>query len=148
MRRAAPRIFLTTRDTPALCAGAASCTAPKFVICSTWDAQRGGLVWDFAIRGHLSVGIEGSDFSLRERSRRVAHDSDRLFTRPTLSRWSFALYDGSRAVRVLFNVITAVGVVLSIYRRFYLVGATIQLGRQSEWRWDDRVFDCHLRRQG
>lgn len=81
----------------------------------------GGLVWDFAIRGHLSVGIEGSDFSLRSVRAEWRTIPDRLFT-ADITR-SFALYDHAGS-RVLFNVITAWELFEHIPTD--LVGATIQ----------------------
>ncbi len=64
----------------------------------------GGLVWDFAIRGHLSVGIEGSDFSLQNCRAEWRTIPDRLFTADITQ--PFELHD-REGRRVSFNVITA-----------------------------------------
>jgi hypothetical protein len=40
----------------------------------------GGLVWDFTSRGHISVGIDGSDFSKKERRAEWRTIPERLFT--------------------------------------------------------------------
>lgn len=81
----------------------------------------GGLVWDFAIRGHLSVGVEGSDFNLRNCRAEWRTIPDRLFTADITQ--PFALY-GDEGERVLFNVITAWELFEHIPTD--LVGATIQ----------------------
>jgi 2-polyprenyl-3-methyl-5-hydroxy-6-metoxy-1,4-benzoquinol methylase len=81
----------------------------------------GGLVWDFAIRGHLSVGIEGSDFSLRNCRAEWRTIPDRLFTADITQ--PFELNDGEGR-RVLFNVITAWELFEHIPTD--LVGTTIQ----------------------
>jgi cyclopropane fatty-acyl-phospholipid synthase-like methyltransferase len=64
----------------------------------------GGLVWDFTRRGHLSVGLEGSDFSLREQRAAWRTIPDRLFTADIC--YPFYFTDRSNA-RVSFDVISA-----------------------------------------
>jgi 2-polyprenyl-3-methyl-5-hydroxy-6-metoxy-1,4-benzoquinol methylase len=64
----------------------------------------GGLVWDFTRRGHLSVGVEGSDFSLREQRAAWRTIPDRLFTADIC--YPFHFTDRSNA-RVSFDVISA-----------------------------------------
>jgi hypothetical protein len=64
----------------------------------------GGLVWDFAVRGHRSVGIEGSDFSLKSCRAEWRTIPDRLFTADITQ--PFGLYS-AEGERLLFNIITA-----------------------------------------
>ena len=64
----------------------------------------GGLVWDFTIRGHWSVGIEGSDFNLRNQRAEWRTIPDRLFTADITRPFALCDREGNH---VLFNVITA-----------------------------------------
>ena len=64
----------------------------------------GGLVWDFTLAGHLSVGVEGSDFNLRERRAEWRILPDRLFTADVCAPFQIRRDDGGP---VLFNLVTA-----------------------------------------
>jgi len=64
----------------------------------------GGLVWDFTLRGHLSVGIEGSDYSLREQRAEWRIIPNRLFTADISA--PFRVLD-EEDKPVLFNLVTA-----------------------------------------
>jgi hypothetical protein len=64
----------------------------------------GGLVLDFLLRGHESVGIEGSDFALREQRAEWRVIPRHLFTADITKPFSFSRADGSKA---RFDVITA-----------------------------------------
>lgn len=64
----------------------------------------GGLVWDFALRGHHSVGVEGSDYSLREQRAEWRTIPDRLFTADICYPFHFENLSGER---VLFDVMSA-----------------------------------------
>lgn len=64
----------------------------------------GGLVWDFTRRGHLSVGVEGSDYSLREQRVEWRTIPDRLFTADICYPFHFQDHSGQR---VIFDVISA-----------------------------------------
>jgi 2-polyprenyl-3-methyl-5-hydroxy-6-metoxy-1,4-benzoquinol methylase len=64
----------------------------------------GGLVWDFTHRGHSSVGVEGSDYSLREQRAAWRTIPDRLFTADIC--YPFHFTDRS-SQRVSFDVISA-----------------------------------------
>lgn len=64
----------------------------------------GGLVWDFTQRGHFSIGIEGSDWSLREQRAEWRTIPDRLFTADV--RHPFRIEDGSGRPQK-FDVVTA-----------------------------------------
>jgi hypothetical protein len=64
----------------------------------------GGLVWDFTLRGHVSAGLEGSDFNKKERRAEWRTIPDRLFTADL--RYPFRFVDES-GNPFDFNVITA-----------------------------------------
>lgn len=64
----------------------------------------GGLVWDFTRRGHSSVGVEGSDYSLREQRAAWRTIPDRLFTADIC--YPFFFTDRSNE-RVSFDVMSA-----------------------------------------
>ncbi|MGF1475444.1 MAG: class I SAM-dependent methyltransferase [Geminicoccaceae bacterium] len=64
----------------------------------------GGLVWDFAIRGHFSIGLEGSDYSLREQRAMWRLIPDRLFTADVRFPYRFEDPDGAP---IKFNLVTA-----------------------------------------
>lgn len=64
----------------------------------------GGLVWDFTQRGHLSVGIEGSDWCRRTQRAEWRTIPERLFTADV--RHPFRVEDGAGR-RQLFDVVTA-----------------------------------------
>ena len=64
----------------------------------------GGLVLDFLLRGHESVGIEGSDFAQREQRAEWRVIPRHLFTADITKPFSFGTADGARAK---FEVITA-----------------------------------------
>ncbi len=64
----------------------------------------GGLVWDFTCRGHWSVGVEGSDYSLREQRAYWRTIPDRLFTADIRYPFHFKDREGQQ---VLFDVISA-----------------------------------------
>jgi SAM-dependent methyltransferase len=65
----------------------------------------GGLVFDFTLRGHRAVGLEGSDYSKQRLRAEWRHLHDRLFTcdvtRP------FELIDSDSGRRMAFDLITA-----------------------------------------
>jgi SAM-dependent methyltransferase len=64
----------------------------------------GGLVLDFLLRGHDSVGVEGSDFALREQRAEWRTIPGRLFTGDITKPFWFRAADGSRSK---FDVMTA-----------------------------------------
>lgn len=64
----------------------------------------GGLVWDFSFAGHLSVGVEGSDFSRKEGRAEWRTIPDRLFTADVTH--PFEVRDAA-GERILFNLVTA-----------------------------------------
>jgi 2-polyprenyl-3-methyl-5-hydroxy-6-metoxy-1,4-benzoquinol methylase len=65
----------------------------------------GGLVWDFLIRGHEGVGLEGSDVSLRSQRAEWRHLPDNLFTCDATQPFQVRRGDSSQAAT--FQVITA-----------------------------------------
>lgn len=64
----------------------------------------GGLVWDFTRRGHFSVGVEGSDYSLREQRAEWRTIPDRLFTADI--RFPFH-FDDRHGQKVAFDIVSA-----------------------------------------
>jgi predicted TPR repeat methyltransferase len=64
----------------------------------------GGLVKDFLERGHFSVGVEGSDFSLKIKRAEWATIPDNLFTADITKPFSFVSSDGSP---IRFDIISA-----------------------------------------
>ena len=64
----------------------------------------GGLVWEFTLAGHLSVGVEGSDLNLREGRAEWRTIPDRLFTADVCAPFHIQGDDGNP---VLFNLVTA-----------------------------------------
>jgi len=64
----------------------------------------GGPVWDFHVAGHRSIGIEGSDFSLREKRAFWSLIPDRLFTADITRPFRVTNTDGTPNA---FQVITA-----------------------------------------
>ncbi len=64
----------------------------------------GGLVLDFLLRGHKSVGVEGSDFALREQRAEWRVIPRHLFTADMTKPFRFERRDGTR---MQFDVITA-----------------------------------------
>lgn len=64
----------------------------------------GGLVWDFTRRGHHSVGIEGSDYSLRDQRAEWRTIPDRLFTADICYPFHFEDQAGNT---IAFDIISA-----------------------------------------
>jgi SAM-dependent methyltransferase len=64
----------------------------------------GGLVLDFLLRGHVSVGVEGSDYSLREGRAEWRVIPGHLFTADVTEPFQLQDQDGRRAE---FDIITA-----------------------------------------
>jgi len=64
----------------------------------------GGLVWDFTMRGHQSVGIEGSDISLKEQRAAWRLIPDRLFTADIRKKYRFTDIDKEE---IQFDIVTA-----------------------------------------
>jgi cyclopropane fatty-acyl-phospholipid synthase-like methyltransferase len=64
----------------------------------------GGLVLDFLLRGHVSVGIEGSDLSLKERRAEWRVIPKHLFTADVTEPFHFEQENGTP---VTFDLITA-----------------------------------------
>lgn len=64
----------------------------------------GGLVWDFTCRGHLSVGLEGSDYNLLEQRAEWRTIPDRLFTADICYPFRF---EDSAGEKVQFDIISA-----------------------------------------
>ncbi|WP_461659022.1 class I SAM-dependent methyltransferase [Methylorubrum aminovorans] len=65
----------------------------------------GGLVYDFAVRGHDAYGLEGSDYSLRQQRAEWSTIPDRLFTCDLTKPFALMLEESSSAYN--FDVITA-----------------------------------------
>jgi SAM-dependent methyltransferase len=64
----------------------------------------GGLVLDFILKGHVSVGIEGSDYSLKERRAEWRVIPNHLFTADVTEPYDVQTHDGAP---VQFDVISA-----------------------------------------
>jgi Methyltransferase domain len=64
----------------------------------------GGLVWDFTLAGHLSVGVEGSDYNLRNARAEWGVIADRLFTADICYPFRVEKANGERQ---LFNLVSA-----------------------------------------
>ena len=63
-----------------------------------------GLVWDFTLRGHISVGVEGSDYNPKEQRAEWRVIPDRLFTADICHPYQIKDRNGQR---LLFNLVTA-----------------------------------------
>lgn len=72
----------------------------------------GGLVWDFLMQGHEAYGIEGSDYSLKEKRAEWKMISSNLFTADITKE--YVIIDSSKK-KILFNVITAFEVLEHIH---------------------------------
>jgi len=64
----------------------------------------GGLVWDFSLAGHISIGVEGSDYSFLQRRAEWRVIPDRLFTADICFPFEARTESGDR---MLFNLVTA-----------------------------------------
>lgn len=65
----------------------------------------GGIVWDFALRGHRSVGLDGSDFALKRQAGMWRLIPNQLFTCDITEKYSLVHTETSDPV--LFDVISA-----------------------------------------
>jgi glycosyltransferase involved in cell wall biosynthesis/2-polyprenyl-3-methyl-5-hydroxy-6-metoxy-1,4-benzoquinol methylase len=64
----------------------------------------GGLVWDFTVAGHFSIGVEGSDYSVKAQRAEWRRIPERLFTADVCFPFHATERGGKRS---RFNVITA-----------------------------------------